>query len=313
MNCRSLIMLISSLLVLCSCKFKISEQMDKEQPIKVEVSRYDKLQYEFVMTNSFSAIQKMTTDYGQQTRLLVEDVLSIGQVNDVDINNTLREFYSDSLLTKIMCDTEIKYSDLNGINSDLTHAFRVLHKAVPSMKIPHFYAQISALNESIIVDDSIVRGTTSMYIIRMLKEAGAKSVHVRIASPVFKFPSFYGIDMQTTDELMGANNTLDEMRTKIEADSLGFLSVKALVKAIDLPYDGKGTGLTTAYFDGHYPSPIYDYEASLSQFIAAGSVDFTEEPTTTYHPRQVASLRNEALQDDGTIHLDSQTIQGVEA
>ncbi|WP_349535043.1 amidophosphoribosyltransferase [Leuconostoc citreum] len=165
----------------------------------------------------------------------------------------------------------------------------------------------------VLVDDSIVRGTTSMYIIRMLKEAGAKSVHVRIASPVFKFPSFYGIDMQTTDELMGANNTLDEMRTKIEADSLGFLSVKALVKAIDLPYDGKGTGLTTAYFDGHYPSPIYDYEASLSQFIAAGSVDFTEEPTTTYHPRQVASLRNEALQDDGTIHLDSQTIQGVEA
>ena len=165
----------------------------------------------------------------------------------------------------------------------------------------------------VLVDDSIVRGTTSMYIIRMLKEAGAKSVHVRIASPVFKFPSFYGIDMQTTDELMGANNTLDEMRTKIEADSLGFLSVKALVKAIDLPYDGEGTGLTTAYFDGHYPSPIYDYEASLSQFIAAGSVDFAEEPTTTYHPRQVASLRNEALQDDGTIHLDSQTIQGVEA
>ena len=151
----------------------------------------------------------------------------------------------------------------------------------------------------VLVDDSIVRGTTSMFIVRMLKEAGAKSVHVRIASPVFKFPSFYGIDMQTTAELMGANNTLDEMRDKIEADSLGFLTVDALVKAIDLPYDGEGTGLTTAYFDGHYPSPIYDYEDSLADFVATGAVDFTAEPTTTYHPRQVASLRNEEIMADG--------------
>jgi len=146
----------------------------------------------------------------------------------------------------------------------------------------------------------------------MLKEAGAKSVHVRIASPVFKFPSFYGIDMQTTEELMGATNSLDEMRDKIEADSIGFLSVDSLVEAIDLPYDGEGTGLTTAYFDGHYPSPIYDYAASLDQFVASNRVDFSPEPTTTYHPRQVASLRNEEILDDGTIHLDSQTIQGVE-
>lgn len=164
----------------------------------------------------------------------------------------------------------------------------------------------------VLVDDSIVRGTTSMFIVRMLKEAGAKSVHVRIASPVFKFPSFYGIDMQTTEELMGATNSLDEMRDKIEADSIGFLSVDSLVEAIDLPYDGEGTGLTTAYFDGHYPSPIYDYAASLDQFVASNRVDFSPEPTTTYHPRQVASLRNEEILDDGTIHLDSQTIQGVE-
>ena len=165
----------------------------------------------------------------------------------------------------------------------------------------------------VLVDDSIVRGTTSMFIVRMLKEAGAKSVHVRIASPVFKFPSFYGIDMQTTDELMGANNTLEEMRDKIEADSLGFLSVGALVKAIDLPYDGQGTGLTTAYFDGQYPSPIYDYATSLDKFVTSGNVHFSPEPIDTYHPRQVASLRNEEMLADGTIHLDSQTIQGVQA
>ncbi|MBB6431937.1 amidophosphoribosyltransferase [Leuconostoc carnosum] len=164
----------------------------------------------------------------------------------------------------------------------------------------------------VLVDDSIVRGTTSMYIVRMLKEAGAKSVHVRIASPVFKLPSFYGIDMQTTKELLGAQHTIPEMREKIEADSLGFLSVDALVKAIDLPYDGAGTGLTTAYFDGHYPSPVYDYESSLSELIKSGQVDFEPEPTTTYHPRQVATLRQQAIADDGTIHFDTKTNQGVE-
>jgi len=70
--------------------------------------------------------------------------------------------------------------------------------------------------------------------------------------------------------------------------------------------------LTTAYFDGHYPSPIYDYTASLSNFVAKDLVDFAPEPMTIYHPRQVASLRNEETLADGTIHLDSQTIQGVE-
>lgn len=164
----------------------------------------------------------------------------------------------------------------------------------------------------VLVDDSIVRGTTSMFIVRMLKEAGAKSVHVRIASPTFKFPSFYGIDMQTTKELMGANHSLAEMTKMIEADSLGFLSVDGLVSAINLPYYGEGTGLTTAYFDGHYPSPIYDYQAGLAAFEARHEVDFAPEPTSTYHPHQVRSLRNQDILADGTVHLDAQPIMGGE-
>ena len=130
----------------------------------------------------------------------------------------------------------------------------------------------------VLVDDSIVRGTTSMYIVKMLREAGAKEVHVRIASPEFKFPSFYGIDMQTTAELMAANHSLAEMTTMIGADSLAFLSVDGLVDAIGLNQQVAGSGLTTAYFDGHYPSPIYDYAPSMEKFVKAGQVDFMEEP-----------------------------------
>ncbi|MEO2783470.1 amidophosphoribosyltransferase, partial [Ligilactobacillus ruminis] len=86
-----------------------------------------------------------------------------------------------------------------------------------------------------IIDDSIVRGTTSMQIVRMLKEAGAKEVHMRIASPPLKFPCFYGIDISTRSELMAANYSIDEMCKMIGADSLGFLSVESLIEAIDLP------------------------------------------------------------------------------
>ena len=89
-----------------------------------------------------------------------------------------------------------------------------------------------------IIDDSIVRGTTSMQIVRMLKEAGAKEVHMRIASPPLKFPCFYGIDISTRSELMAANYSIDEMCKMIGADSLGFLSVESLIEAIDLPDAG---------------------------------------------------------------------------
>lgn len=122
---------------------------------------------------------------------------------------------------------------------------------------------VVAGKDVVLVDDSIVRGTTSKYIVRLLKRAGAKSVHVRIASPVLKFPCYYGIDIQTTKELIGANNTVDEIRDLIEADSLAYLSVDGLVESIGALNDSANHGLCTAYFDGNYPTPLYDYQAGF--------------------------------------------------
>lgn len=118
----------------------------------------------------------------------------------------------------------------------------------------------------IMVDDSIVRGTTSRRIVRLLKEAGAKEVHVRIASPPLKYPCFYGIDIQTRKELIAANHTIAEIGEMIEADSIGFLSETGLVDAIGLNLDAPNTGLCMAYFNGDYPTPLYDYEA---QYLAS--------------------------------------------
>lgn len=117
----------------------------------------------------------------------------------------------------------------------------------------------------ILVDDSIVRGTTSRRIVSLLKEAGAKEVHLRIAAPPLKYPCFYGIDIQSQQELIAANYTLEEMTEKIGADSLAFLSEEGLIDAIDLPFALPYQGLCMAYFNGDYPTPLYDYEAEFLQ------------------------------------------------
>lgn len=112
----------------------------------------------------------------------------------------------------------------------------------------------------VMVDDSIVRGTTSRRIVQLLREAGAAEVHVAIASPPLKYPCFYGIDIQTRRELIAANHTVDETCEIIGADSLTYLSLDGLIESIGLETDAPNGGLCVAYFDGNYPTPLYDYE-----------------------------------------------------
>lgn len=120
----------------------------------------------------------------------------------------------------------------------------------------------------ILVDDSIVRGTTSRRIVQLLKEAGAKEVHVRIGSPPLRYPCFYGIDIQTRKELIAAKYTEAEICKKIEADSLAFLSEDGLIEAIGLDFDAPYSGLCMAYFNGDYPTPLYDYEENYLASLA---------------------------------------------
>ncbi|MDF0728796.1 amidophosphoribosyltransferase [Cytobacillus sp. S13-E01] len=109
----------------------------------------------------------------------------------------------------------------------------------------------------VMVDDSIVRGTTSRRIVSMLREAGAAEVHVRISSPPIKNPCFYGIDTSTHEELMASSNSIEEMRQLIGADSLSFLSEDGLLEAIGRKYDGEYRGQCMACFTGKYPTEIY--------------------------------------------------------
>ena len=105
------------------------------------------------------------------------------------------------------------------------------------------------------IDDSIVRGTTSGKIVKMLKKAGATEVHVRISSPPFLHPCYFGTDIPTGDQLIAYNNTVEQIRDMIGADSLGYLSVDSLSEMI-----GGDTGYCDACFTGNYPiaPPIED-------------------------------------------------------
>jgi amidophosphoribosyltransferase len=112
----------------------------------------------------------------------------------------------------------------------------------------------------VMIDDSIVRGTTSGRIVNMLREAGATEVHVRISSPPVKYPCHYGIDISSRSELIAANKSIEEIRQFIGADSLAFLSKEGLVEGIGRKDDGPYRGLCLSCFTGEYPTETYEEE-----------------------------------------------------
>ena len=107
----------------------------------------------------------------------------------------------------------------------------------------------------VVVDDSLVRGTTSRSLVRMLRKSGAAEVHFRIGSPPVRWPCFYGIDMPTKGELIGSALSVKEIEEKLGVDSLGYLSLEGMLEAVAEtgPY-------CTACFSGDYPAPLVDVD-----------------------------------------------------
>lgn len=120
----------------------------------------------------------------------------------------------------------------------------------------------------VLIDDSLVRGTTSRKIAQMLRKAGAREVHFRIACPPIMHPDFYGIDTPSKDKLLAANKSVEEMRAEIEADSLAFLSLDGLYKAFGAgPRDENAPAFTDHCFTGDYPTPLTDNAQANNQAV----------------------------------------------
>ncbi|WP_432484195.1 amidophosphoribosyltransferase [Kineococcus esterisolvens] len=127
----------------------------------------------------------------------------------------------------------------------------------------------------VVVDDSIVRGNTQRALIRMLREAGAAEIHVRISSPPVTWPCFYGIDFATRAELIATGLGVDDVRTSIGADSLGYISPEGMIAATDQPAER----LCSACFSGSYPVPVPDL-----QRLGEHALDKPRLPITPVHP-----------------------------
>jgi amidophosphoribosyltransferase len=114
----------------------------------------------------------------------------------------------------------------------------------------------------VVVDDSIVRGTTTRQIVSLLRRAGAREVHVRISAPPIHHPCFYGIDTSIETELIASRMSVEQIREFVGADSLAYLSIEGVLRAIDLPRDR----FCFACFDGRYPVPV-PYDVASHKFV----------------------------------------------
>jgi amidophosphoribosyltransferase len=119
--------------------------------------------------------------------------------------------------------------------------------------------EVLAGKRVVVVDDSLVRGTTSRGLVTLLRDAGAREVHFRLASPPVRYPCFYGIDMPSQKELIASNKTVEEIRDYLRVESIGYLSLEGMLECV------KDAGsFCTACFSGDYRAPLVDMERGLA-------------------------------------------------
>lgn len=163
MTLRKLYIILLCCIIFTSCHWNMNTKDDKGSDTNVEVFRMDKLLYEYVELNSFSALQKMNTEHLQATKFLIEDILRLGQVSDNNINGKLKEYFLNPALHSLTKDALVKFENLDEVEKQLSLGFKNLKKDIPTTKIPCVYSQISALNESVVVGDSLLGFSIDKY------------------------------------------------------------------------------------------------------------------------------------------------------
>ena len=149
------IVILALVLFTSACEFKFKSN-EEGVPVPLTVQRYDRLQSRYLTTGDFSALQQMNTDYPIETRTLIEKMLQLGTITDTNISNRFLMFYQDSTLQALIADAEAKYANMDDVNDQLKCAFGRLQHWIPGLKPPYFYAQIGALDQSIVVGEHSV-------------------------------------------------------------------------------------------------------------------------------------------------------------
>lgn len=161
---KAISILITVLTLFVACDIKLKPFEDEGSEHRIEVCRYDRLESQYLTTGDFSALQQMNMDYPIETRTLLEDVLRIGEVNDPQISHKFLAFFQDSILQTLVSDAESQYANMDDINDQLNSAFEKLKKHIPDMPIPVIYAQISALDQSIVIGNHTIGISLDKYL-----------------------------------------------------------------------------------------------------------------------------------------------------
>ena len=162
MNKSGWLLLVASFL-LSACELGL-KPFEEESEHRMEVFRYDRLESQYLTTGDFSALQQMSTEYPMETRTLIEDILHIGEVNDPQINKKFLTFFQDSTLQMIVSDAESQYANMDDINQQLNKAFFNLKGRLPDMPLPQVYAQIGALDQSIVIGNQSIGISLDKYL-----------------------------------------------------------------------------------------------------------------------------------------------------
>ena len=151
-------------LLLTSCGYRLKPFDEDESANAVMIERFDRVESRYLTTGDFSALQLMSTDYAQPMRLLIEDMLELGNVQDLETNSRLLSLYQDSLLQQVIVDVEEQYATTEDLERELNKAFSRLKKFLPEVKVPTFYTQIGALKQSVIVDEDLIGISLDKYL-----------------------------------------------------------------------------------------------------------------------------------------------------
>lgn len=153
------------LMMLClGCQWQLKPNDDATNERSVTIQRYDRIENLYLTTGDFSALQQMNTVFPMQTRMLIEDVLQLGKVNDRDINSKFLNFFQDSTLQVMLADVQQQYADMDDINTELNAAFERLKEEMPDMELPEVYTQVGSFDQSIVVSNNTLGISLDKYL-----------------------------------------------------------------------------------------------------------------------------------------------------
>ena len=147
-----ILFMIMLLCIGCQWQLKPNDVDAEEQ--RVSIQRYDRIETLYLTTGDYSALQQMNTVYPTQTRMLLEDVLQLGKVNDRDINSKFLYFFQDSTLQMMLSDVQHEFADMDDVNQEMAASFERLKEELPDVEVPVIYTQIGSFDQSIVVGNS---------------------------------------------------------------------------------------------------------------------------------------------------------------